>query len=254
MGKDVCRLCLENKLLMKKMHIIPEHLYSRLKGDDRRFLKAEVNGNGKVTAVGKSMGIGEYESDLLCSTWDNDIINKHFENYAHLALRNRLCNPNNGVVFREDIGCRYCYFTDIDFNKMRMYFLSILWRASISKRGNYKDVTLGPYEEEIRLMLWENEPKNYLRFPVLLVKMTYEDSISDQLVRPFSTFKSGHSRGYFFAANGFVVFYLINNPSSLIVSMFHNFSLGANNRMNVIFASEASTRTIFTQLFNIQGL
>jgi hypothetical protein len=234
------------------MHIIPEHLYSSLKGSDSKFLETELLENGNIRQAGLPRGKGEFEAGLLCADCDGGILNIRYENYAHKVLRDVLQCRFKGEVYEQDGTVEHLFFNNLDYNSLRLYLLSILWKASISRRPNYKNIKLGPYENEIRDILFSGNTISPHRFPVVLIKLRDKISLTDQIVRPFEStrLKKGHQ--YWFIANGWMVFYFISNHSVLPDWIFQKHAIGTNERVNVTYASEESTRNIFLKFLNIR--
>src|SRR4051794_1511341 len=56
----------------------------------------------------------------------------------------------------------------VDYTSFKLLLLSILWRASVAKRSEYRAVALGSHEESIRLMLLERNPGPQLLYPCVL--------------------------------------------------------------------------------------
>jgi hypothetical protein len=59
-----------------------------------------------------------------------------------------------------------------DYEKLKLFFISVLWRASISSHYFFKRVKLGPYESVARKMILENEPGSAEDFSVVIAKFS----------------------------------------------------------------------------------
>jgi hypothetical protein len=46
----------------------------------------------------------------------------------------------------------------VDYRRFKLFHLSVLWRASVSGREEFRDVHLGPHEDRMRLMLLRGDP------------------------------------------------------------------------------------------------
>jgi hypothetical protein len=81
---------------------------------------------------------------LLCAECDNIRLGQNETYFARALERGPL--PNTTVTKR------LLVFRDLDYKRTKNYFLSILWRMSISSLEIFKDVSLGPkHEEALRL-------------------------------------------------------------------------------------------------------
>src|ERR1700722_9313027 len=82
----ICKLCLQNKKLLKKSHIIPDFMYKELYDKHHRIYSFNpmemVNNTGKI----KLHQSGVYEGNILCENCDNVIISQ-YENYGRYVLK-----------------------------------------------------------------------------------------------------------------------------------------------------------------------
>ena len=61
----------------------------------------------------------------------------------------------------------------IDPRKLRLFFLSLLWRAAATERPEFSDVTLPSADlEKLRLMLLESRPEPLSFYPVRLIQLS----------------------------------------------------------------------------------
>ena len=179
MNKE-CELCGEEKELCKRSHIIPNFMYRDLFDEKGRMnLIQTKEGQYEIKGFRQS---GEKEGGILCPTCDNERLGK-LERYASLILYggySRIAEPRQTFD-----GLRYLYCADLDYTKFKLFLLSILWRASISSKPLFREVSLGPYEDEIRQMILSGDPGEQMVYPCLI--MTYlslEDLPSDLVTQP----------------------------------------------------------------------
>ena len=161
MKKGVCKLCKEIKFLCKKSHILPKHTYKILKENgyslyiDRETIKKEH---------GKKDYSGIFEANILCEDCEK-IFNK-FETYANnLIYLSRIKNTDKQIIDSKIIISGIGY----DYKKIKLYFLSILWRSCISSKEFFNQVRLDDEDEEkIRKMLLDDSPGKEFEFPIIL--------------------------------------------------------------------------------------
>ncbi|MBT9313884.1 hypothetical protein [Leptothoe spongobia] len=152
----ICKLCLKESKLCYS-HILSEFLYKEMYEDQRFALKQSGHKQKK-----QQKGIREY---LLCGECEKKL--SKYESHASRILKNKCDWPSP-----EHSG----YFTLKAFNYqfLKGFFLSILWRSSVSKNQLFDQVNLGGNEEDIRLRLLGEDfggPRNY---PVCM--FTLEDN------------------------------------------------------------------------------
>lgn len=61
-----------------------------------------------------------------------------------------------------------------EYKRTKLFFLSILWRASVSSHAYYSKIRLGRYEEIIKRLIWTQDPGFPEDFSFVLAKFTDE--------------------------------------------------------------------------------
>lgn len=141
-----CALCLNDKKLVES-HIFPEFLYKPLYDSEHKYLV--VSSSPTIPIRKRPKGI--YER-LLCAECDNIIIGT-YEDYVAKVLF------GDGSKEIEIETKRIGFFVnDLDYNKFKLFQLSLLWRASITDRLELPRINLGPHADSIRKMLYEGSP------------------------------------------------------------------------------------------------
>ncbi len=148
-----CQLCGEDKKLIKA-HIIPQCLYTPLK-----------NPSGPIMQVFKTPDTpprrtptGEYDTGILCADCDNHKLGC-FDRYAgELLLKNLDVNTTK----------KYYVVQEYSYSSLKLFFLSVLWRMSVSTLPSVKKVKLGPFEAQIRDMLLRKDAGPPETFPIVL--------------------------------------------------------------------------------------
>ena len=97
------------------------------------------NPRGPKSGQGKLADLDalEFDKDILCHSCDNETLGK-LERYASLILYDGYPKI---VEYREcPDGRKYTYCAGIDYTQFKLFLLSVLWRASISKRPLFGEV------------------------------------------------------------------------------------------------------------------
>lgn len=76
-----CRLCLRDKVLIRRSHIFPDFLYKELYDEKHRLHKVKLPGK----SVGYYTQTGEYDRHLLCADCDNNILGR-LDSYGNSSL------------------------------------------------------------------------------------------------------------------------------------------------------------------------
>lgn len=133
-----CRLCGETRALCKS-HILPEFVYRGIYDEHHTF--AEFSGTAGERNRRHRKGIWER---LLCIGCE-----RAFQEYEDYACKLIFDNPT--VVFPRVDGD--LIVDGIDYLRLELFQLSLLWRASVSTQRMFRHVKLGPYEEVLRKVL-----------------------------------------------------------------------------------------------------
>jgi len=170
----ICKLCLKEKEL-RKSHIVPlfmqKDYFDSAQG---HFLQHSEVGklvdnalNGSVENLKEKKLVQRkvddiYDLNILCGTCEQII--GDYETYAA------------GSHFLDlSIECEYFKKEDktltisgLDYAKYKLFYLSILWRMSITTQPAFQYVDLGKkYNEVLRKMIFYGNPKKYYHFPIL---------------------------------------------------------------------------------------
>ncbi len=149
MTNQTCKLCLETKEL-RKSHIFPEFLYKPLYDENHQY-KVLITKNDP-----KDRFKGIYEK-LFCENCE--AILGEYEDYA---AKNLFINPLlESEIKRTDTGF---VINDLDYSKLKLFQLSLLWRPSLTIRNEVRRINLGPHAEKIRKMLLEGNPGRYFEY------------------------------------------------------------------------------------------
>lgn len=157
-----CKLCGENEKLIKA-HIIPEGFFKPLRSGK---MVPEIHSNIKGVFPKRSP-IGIYDNTILCEKCDKYL--GVWDGYAQKLLIQH---------FSEELAVqkgktKAAYKIDkYDYNQLKLFFLSILWRASISSRQFYSKIQIGPHENILKEMISGGDPGEPIDYAVSLAKFS----------------------------------------------------------------------------------
>lgn len=204
-----CRLCLKQKALIKKSHIIPEFMYQELFDEDHKLRSFSIKGLKKVKPIVNKPSSGEYEGGLLCADCDNVVIGQ-YEDYVSKVLYSGDKLPV-GMAWNTRFFRRYnsvevfSMISNIDYDKLKLFVLSILWRASITTRDFFSAVNLGKHEEIIRKMIIDGQPGTDEDYPMMFSSWRKEKTTpNDIILPPIKSKKDGNFR-YILPINGLLI-------------------------------------------------
>lgn len=223
----ICKLCAQQKKLIKA-HIIPEFMYKEIYDEDHLFYKLRLENLGKNSKI----PTGEYDKSILCESCDNVSIGQ-LESYAAKVYEEG-GGTNANKLFYQDWNTTILHVTNIDYEKFKLFLLSILWKSSMTKREFFKDVNLGPYENTIREMIINRDPKEQADFPCLMIECRADVPWTSQLITQPTMIKMNNRTVYRYLLNGIMYFYYIGEKITEIPNQILEMAISKTNEMRII--------------------
>ncbi len=162
-----CCLCGKTKNLIKA-HLLPKFFYLYLySGYDRNKSLILFDGENKTV---KKRPVGTYDQNILCRDCDGKL--GVYDNYAKYFWEKDLLSYS-----RKDLPGPAYIKKDIDYKKLKLFCLSYLWRVSISNMEEVKEISVGPFEDQLREMIDADDPGKIDDFSVLFSKFDSDDDL-----------------------------------------------------------------------------
>jgi len=188
----VCKLCRNEVTALINAHVIPKSLWE-IDGDQPppRLV------TNTADTFPKRVPIGVYDQTIVCETCERRF--SPYDTYAADFLLNR---TNKFEQVRDEIGKLGGYLVhNYDYRLLKLFGISVLWRAAVSSHPLFSRVQLGPFEEKARDMLVKGEPGDAMVFGVLF--SVWDGGDSHTIMDPFAGRLSG-VRTYRFYLGRFV--------------------------------------------------
>ena len=172
----ICKACGQNKKLIDA-HIIPKSFYMNLRSDSNHL---DLLSSSSPKKTGRSFK-GEYDKNILCKDCDSKF--EIYDDYAKKLLIDCFAKFKEIKI---DGRVQAWRMDDFDFNKIKMFFLSVLWRASISKRPFFRRVKLGPHENTIKQILLNGNKDSNNIYTIALSKFipNHDSTIEKTIIDP----------------------------------------------------------------------
>lgn len=219
-----CQLCLSKVNLIKKSHIIPDFMYEGL-FDEKHFMSI-LDVDKKKVVSRKPDGI--YDKHILCAKCDNEVIGS-YESYASkLIMGGKLpysLQPRINILDEQN-GSSRIQIQNIDYNKFKLFLLSILWRGHISKNTFFNKIDLGKYAEEIRNMLLNQNAGFETDFETMMF-IYHKDHLTSQSLIPARRFRIKNSICYLIYIQSISIIYKVSKGESL-----DYFDIGKPKKLN----------------------
>jgi len=201
---DACSLCLENKPLSDS-HIIPRSFFHKIKNGIPQLIK--LNTDPKISPA---LDNANWNEPLLCADCEH-FLNVTYENSQLSFFRNYKSVSKSHAKLT---------YHNLNFKKFYIMWLSIIWRASISRLPEFSKVDLGAdINELIRyVILSENitphgaDITDHIKIGLTRIKPLA--GMDEQVVRKMLTSpileESPSGFNFYFMVEGFLVFYIFS--------------------------------------------
>lgn len=144
-----CKFCLEDKKCIKA-HIIPNSLYQPIFNDNSGMLII----SNKPENYHRKQHTGIYDTNIVCVECEK-LFSKP-DNYAKSFFSATIIEDSFMILNGEKQGVYT--IKDYDYHNLKLFFISLLWRASASTQSFFSDVNLGHFENHIKDMIKNNDP------------------------------------------------------------------------------------------------
>lgn len=204
-----CKLCLSNKKLIGKSHPLPDFLYKDLYDEKHRLHKVKLPG----ISTGYYTQTGEYDRHLLCADCDNNILGR-LDSYGNDSLIEGLVKYESETIKHEmrsnALGLDIQFWTGLNYERFKLFLLSLLWRSSISQREMFKGVELAEHEETLRSMVYSGFPDEPDIYPSIIFRYDHVDILpTDLITEPFPFGDKASPSGYVFPILGMYILYYL---------------------------------------------
>ena len=157
-----CKGCGKHKKLIKA-HVIPESFFLGLKSDGKVPLMV-----ADAWRYTKRAPVGVYDKKILCHDCEQKF--QDIDNYGQKILLKDTIEAvkRDGIVV-------YYKIPEVNYNLTKLFFMSVLWRASISSHVFYSKINLGKFENIIKEYIWDRNPGTPEEFSFFLARFTDEE-------------------------------------------------------------------------------
>lgn len=147
-----CKLCHQERGFVKA-HIIPRSFYKEITTPAGKLIDASLHYSTKTRT-------GIYDEHLVCAECEDRF--KIWDDYGFRLLCQEYVNEHYVV---DRAGERIAYtFDTVEYDKLKLFFVSVLWRASATTQHFFEGIALGPHENVLREMILAanpGEPNDY---------------------------------------------------------------------------------------------
>jgi hypothetical protein len=159
----VCKLCHLDRVLVRS-HIIPDAFNRALKGSADAppvMLSTDPRHHPR-----RRPG-GHYDDDLVCDTCEQRF--GPWDAYGAEFFLNRFQSEGQPLIAPNGEVLAY-QFPNVDYTRLKLFAVSLLWRASATTNEFFRRVKIGPYEEKARQMILEESAGASDEFATMIVR------------------------------------------------------------------------------------
>ena len=198
----VCRFCGDKNVELQNSHVFSEFLYKSVYDEKNRALNISPNLGERDEILQK--GIREY---LFCAKCE-----QHLSNYESYAARIIQDFPPTQHNKPGDI----IFIPEVDYQKFKLFQMSLLWRASVTSRREFSEVSLGRHHEErLSRMLVSDAPGEPWEYGCILTGFSGEGELNRLIKLPNKHRLEGHI-AYSTVFVGLVWTYVVSSHARII--------------------------------------
>ena len=193
-----CALCLQDRPLCRS-HVIPEFMFKSMYDERHSFWEM----SSRPERPSKSLRKGLRER-LLCEPCERQL--SKYEDYAsQVFFGNAAKQPTrlkNGLSF-----------SGLKYKPLKLFFMSLLWRFSVTNQPAYGKTELGPHKEKLRQLIQSDEPGDVVAYPCLVSAITMEGKYHPDLIIPPVFTRLQGSRIWAFVAAGYLFHFFVSSSA-----------------------------------------
>lgn len=136
-----CKYCGHHYTKLAKAHIIPRSFFKIIRGSEKHSVELIVKENDEKQKFWQS---GFHDSRIVCNDCEK-LFNK-FDTHGYDVLSAVLSKK----IICNDLVYPSYLIENFDYHKLKLFFLSMLWRAHASSLPFFSHVNLGSHESILR--------------------------------------------------------------------------------------------------------
>ncbi|WP_179377361.1 hypothetical protein [Winogradskyella wichelsiae] len=188
----------------------------------------------------KKIQTGDFDKNILCEDCDNKILGANYEKYAKQSMYGKNIDPKiapickNYKTVNDDLEYTIC--KNINYGKMKLFLLSILWRASITDRKQFRNVQLGDkHEEKIRKLIYENITPKESEYPIMMTSfMRTKNSFKNLIGEPKRIKYKNGLNGYIFLIDSIQFIFFVNSTDHHLPKYITRTMIKENGEMTIL--------------------
>ncbi len=236
-----CKLCTGEFEKLAESHILAKGFFRSLypPNDDRALLSS----NGKNRP--KRIRIGYYDDKILCIECD-----KKLGKYDEYGIKTFL---RKDVISFPDSDEAYL-IKNVNYSKLKIFLMSLLYRASITSMQEFSLINLGEYyEEKLRNMIITDDPCEFNDFPFFISKFETnqlpQNIANKTLMSPYRTKIDNINFSIFRIPNGYQAYIKVDKRP--LDNLFSQLSMKEDGNLIIIRRQNFESSKEFDAMCNV---
>ena len=143
---------------------------------------------------------------------------------------------------------------NLDYSKMKLFFILTLWRAGISNLPDFAEIQLGPHEQRMRQMILEGNPGHQYEYPCILLSSRKDPQVRN-IMQHFMAIlgkvkAEGHTVYRFFIGS---FFWLLFSSVKLKATRYDTFSSIKENGELFIYQNDKYVESVLLQTAKVMN-
>jgi hypothetical protein len=159
-----CRFC-GNENTLVKAHIIPRSLYKLTRGTGKACIELQVS---KKKLNKKHWQSGLHDSQIVCIQCER--IFSPYDMHGHDVFTKVFATKR--PLVGTDLMVHGLHLENVDYCKLKLFILSLLWRASVSTLPFFAQISLENDEDKVKKMIESGSCGNLDDFPFICIHRT----------------------------------------------------------------------------------
>ena len=211
-------------------HIIPESFYL-IDRNSKEPMRLATNTYGVYSKRSRK---GIYDNTIV--TIDGERTFQEWDDYAFKLLVEQFDTTIPLEKGDKVVGYKYEKY---DYKKLKLFFMSVLWRAGASSQIFFSDINLGPHLDNLRQAILADDPGNSEFYSVNLA--IFDDVDYSTIMQPFPVRFDGIKYYRFYLGN-MVMFIKVDRQGS--PSMFKKLQLDSKKNLYFIKMSYLNSKEL----------
>lgn len=221
-------------------------MFKSLNKEKKGMFFTTFNNLTKIKNKKEKRFTGEFEGNLLCEDCDNKLLGSIYEAYGHKVLYDLKQLPKDErpifTAGKSLDGLGFIHCSNLNYQKFKLFLLSILWRASISSRPFFNEIHLEHHEDILRKMIYSGDAGKVSDYPIFIATYANDKNSPKELIaKPQKNFKDGKTSVVFMMDGAFYIFY-ISCEEKEIPNYVLSETIKLSNEMNMVVFPTGTSR------------